>query len=265
MIGIVLTYWSAGTVNLIELSDIIDFDQSLVTTAIGLALACGFIGKSAQFPLHVWLPDAMAGPTPVSALIHAATMVAAGIYLLLRIDFMFTSRSYSPCFARCGNGIICGFCALVQRDIKKILAYSTLSQLGYMTAAFGLGMPGIALFHLMTHAFFKALMFLGSGSVIHACHHEQDIFNYGGLRKKMPITACTFLIGVLRFQELTFYLATLVKMLFFFGAYNLNLPVFIILYAGAILTALYMFRLYFITFEGDPRSENQQMLMSQVL
>ena len=257
LIGIVLTYWITGTVNLIELSDIIDFDQSLVTSAIGLALACGFIGKSAQFPLHIWLPDAMAGPTPVSALIHAATMVAAGIYLLLRIDFMFTSEVLTV-LALLGAtmGLYAGFCALVQRDIKKILAYSTLSQLGYMTAAFGLGMPGIALFHLMTHAFFKALMFLGSGSVIHACHHEQDIFNYGGLRKKMPITACTFLIGVLAISGVNFLSGYFSKDAILLVAYNINLPVFIILYAGAVLTAFYMFRLYFITFEGEPRSDN---------
>jgi len=259
LIGIILTYWSAGTVNLIELSDIIDFDQSLVTTAIGLALACGFIGKSAQFPLHVWLPDAMAGPTPVSALIHAATMVAAGIYLLLRIDFMFTSQSLAfLALLGATMGLYAGFCALVQRDIKKILAYSTLSQLGYMTAAFGLGMPGIALFHLMTHAFFKALMFLGSGSVIHACHHEQDIFNYGGLRKKMPITAFTFLIGVLAISGVNFLSGYFSKDAILLGAYNLNLPVFIILYAGAILTAFYMFRLYFITFEGESRSDKSR-------
>lgn len=256
LIGIVLTYWSAGTVNILELSDLVDFDPSLVNTAICLALACGFIGKSAQFPLHVWLPDAMAGPTPVSALIHAATMVAAGIYLLLRIDFMFTDSALSfLAILGASMGLYAGFCALVQRDIKKILAYSTLSQLGYMTAAFGLGMPGIALFHLMTHAFFKALMFLGSGSVIHACHHEQDIFNYGGLRKKMPITAFTFLIGVFAISGVNFLSGYFSKDAILLSAYNINLPVFILLYAGAILTAVYMFRLYFITFEGDPRSK----------
>ena len=251
LIGIVLTYWSVGTVNLTELADMIDFDPTLVTTAIGLALACGFIGKSAQFPLHVWLPDAMAGPTPVSALIHAATMVAAGIYLLLRIDFMFTQQSLSliAILGAC-MGLYAGFCALAQRDIKKILAYSTLSQLGYMAAAFGLGMPGIALFHLMTHAFFKALMFLGSGSVIHACHHEQDIFKYGGLRKKMPITAITFLIGVLAISGVNFLSGYFSKDAILLGAYNTNMPIFLLLYAGAILTSFYMFRLYFITFEG---------------
>ena len=221
LIGIVLTYWAFDTVNLVEienqLNNILAWNQenpqsqvlTPVTTALCLALACGFIGKSAQFPLHVWLPDAMAGPTPVSALIHAATMVAAGIFLLVRIEFLFTDHGLSlVALLGAGMGLYAGFCALVQRDIKKILAYSTLSQLGYMAAAFGLGMSGLAMFHLMTHAFFKALMFLGSGSVIHACHHEQDIFNYGGLRKKMPITAYTFLVGCLPFPEFVFFPVT---------------------------------------------------------
>ncbi|MDC0157910.1 NADH-quinone oxidoreductase subunit L [Verrucomicrobia bacterium] len=256
LIGIVLTYWIFGTVSLAELGAEVNFRPHLVTTFLCLALACGFIGKSAQFPLHVWLPDAMAGPTPVSALIHAATMVAAGIYLLLRIEFLFTPEALALlALLGAAMGLYAGFCALVQRDIKKILAYSTLSQLGYMAAAFGLGMPGIALFHLMTHAFFKALMFLGSGSVIHACHHEQDIFKYGGLRKRMPITAYTFLIGVLAISGVCFLSGYFSKDAILLGAYNLNLPVFIVLYAGAILTALYMFRLYFITFEGEPRSK----------
>lgn len=257
LIGIVLTYWSFGTVNLIELADLADFSPNLTTTILCLALACGFIGKSAQFPLHVWLPDAMAGPTPVSALIHAATMVAAGIYLLLRIDFLFTEEALSL-IALLGAvmGLYAGFCALVQKDIKKILAYSTLSQLGYMAAAFGLGAPGVALFHLTTHAFFKALMFLGSGSVIHSCHHEQDIFNYGGLRQRMPITALTFLIGVLAISGVNFLSGYFSKDAILLWAYNFNLPIFIILYSGAVLTSVYMFRLYFITFEGYSRSEN---------
>ena len=259
LIGIVLTYWSFGTVNLLELADLSDFEPSLVSTALCLALACGFIGKSAQFPLHVWLPDAMAGPTPVSALIHAATMVAAGIYLLVRIDFLFTQQALSLlALMGAGMGLYAGFCALVQRDIKKILAYSTLSQLGYMAAAFGLGMPGIALFHLMTHAFFKALMFLGSGSVIHACHHEQGVFNYSGLRGKMPLTAYTFLVGVLAISGVNFLSGYFSKDAILLTAYNLNLPVFIVLYAGALLTAFYMFRLYFITFEGKPRSKKAE-------
>ena len=255
LIGIVLTYWAFGTVNLLELADLVDFDPSLISTFLGLMLACGFIGKSAQFPLHVWLPDAMAGPTPVSALIHAATMVAAGIFLLVRIEFMFTDQALSfLTILGAGMGLYAGFCALVQRDIKKILAYSTLSQLGYMAAAFGLGMPGLALFHLMTHAFFKALMFLGSGSVIHACHHEQDIFKYGGLRKTMPITALTFLVGVLAISGVNFLSGYFSKDAILLSAYNSDMPIFIILYAGAVLTAFYMFRLYFITFEGKARS-----------
>lgn len=259
LIGIVLTYWTFGTVNLGELADLADFSPSLITTGLCLALACGFIGKSAQFPLHVWLPDAMAGPTPVSALIHAATMVAAGVYLLIRIDFLFTEQALGLiAFLGAAMGLYAGFCALVQRDIKKILAYSTLSQLGYMAAAFGLGAPGLALFHLTTHAFFKALMFLGSGSVIHACHHEQDIFNYGGLRKKMPITAWTFLIGVLAISGVNFLSGYYSKDAILLWAYNFNLPIFSLLYAGALLTATYMFRLYFISFEGEARSDHSR-------
>ncbi len=257
LIGIILTYWTYGTVNLSELADLADFSPSLATTTLCLALACGFIGKSAQFPLHVWLPDAMAGPTPVSALIHAATMVAAGVYLLLRIDFLFTDQALVLiAFVGAGMGLYAGFCALVQKDIKKVLAYSTLSQLGYMAAAFGIGAPGLALFHLTTHAFFKALMFLGSGSVIHACHHEQNIFKYGGLRKRMPITAITFLIGVLAISGVNFLSGYFSKDAILLWSYNFNMPVFVILYAGAILTSVYMFRLYFITFEGQPRSHN---------
>jgi NADH-quinone oxidoreductase subunit L len=257
LIGIILTYWTFGTVNLIELADLSDFSPDLTTTALCLALACGFIGKSAQFPLHVWLPDAMAGPTPVSALIHAATMVAAGIYLLLRIDFLFTDQGLAL-IALLGAvmGLYAGFCALVQKDIKKILAYSTLSQLGYMAAAFGIGAPGLALFHLTTHAFFKALMFLGSGSVIHACHHQQNIFQYGGLRKRMPVTAITFLVGVLAISGVNFLSGYFSKDAILLWAYNFNLPVFVLLYAGAVLTAVYMFRLYFITFEGESRCES---------
>jgi NADH-quinone oxidoreductase subunit L len=257
LIGIILTYWTFGTVNLVELADLSDFSPDLTTTALCLALACGFIGKSAQFPLHVWLPDAMAGPTPVSALIHAATMVAAGIYLLLRIDFLFTEQGLAL-IALLGAvmGLYAGFCALAQKDIKKILAYSTLSQLGYMAAAFGIGAPGLALFHLTTHAFFKALMFLGSGSVIHACHHEQNIFQYGGLRRRMPITAITFLVGVLAISGVNFLSGYFSKDAILLWAYNFNLPVFVLLYAGAILTAVYMFRLYFITFEGQSRSDS---------
>ena len=256
LLGIIFTYWSFGTVNLQELQVTANLDPSLTSTLLCLLLACGFIGKSAQFPLHVWLPDAMAGPTPVSALIHAATMVAAGIFLLIRIDFLFTAEALKLVgLMGAVMGLYAGFCALTQKDIKKVLAYSTLSQLGYMAAAFGLGIPGIALFHLMTHAFFKALMFLGSGSVIHACHHEQDIFAYGGLRKKMPITAYTFLIGVLAISGVHFLSGYFSKDAILLGAYNLDFVIFSILYLGAILTSIYMFRLYFLTFCGKARSK----------
>ena len=256
LLGIIFTYWSFGTVNLQELQVTANLDPSLTSTLLCLLLACGFIGKSAQFPLHVWLPDAMAGPTPVSALIHAATMVAAGIFLLIRIDFLFTAEALKLVgLMGAVMGLYAGFCALTQKDIKKVLAYSTLSQLGYMAAAFGLGLPGIALFHLMTHAFFKALMFLGSGSVIHACHHEQDIFAYGGLRKKMPITAYTFLIGVLAISGVHFLSGYFSKDAILLGAYNLDFVIFSILYLGAILTSIYMFRLYFLTFCGEARSK----------
>ena len=256
LLGIIFTYWTFGTVNLQELQVTANLDSSLTSTVLCLLLACGFVGKSAQFPLHVWLPDAMAGPTPVSALIHAATMVAAGIFLLIRIDFLFTSEALKLIgLMGAVMGLYAGFCALTQRDIKKVLAYSTLSQLGYMAAAFGLGLPGIALFHLMTHAFFKALMFLGSGSVIHACHHEQDIFAYGGLRKKMPLTAYTFLVGVLAISGVHFLSGYFSKDAILLGAYNLDFVIFSILYLGAILTSVYMFRLYFLTFCGEARSK----------
>ena len=256
LIGIVLTYWTYGTVNLSELADLADFSPSLATTGLCLALACGFIGKSAQFPLHVWLPDAMAGPTPVSALSMQPLWLLLEFICLLRIDFLFTEEALGLiAFLGAAMGLYAGFCALCKEMSKKYLPTPLFRNLGYMAAAFGLGAPGVALFHLTTHAFFKALMFLGSGSVIHACHHEQDIFKYGGLRKRMPITALTFLVGVLAISGVNFLSGYFSKDAILLWAYNFNIPVFIILYAGAILTSVYMFRLYFITFEGDSRSK----------
>ncbi|RIK64473.1 MAG: hypothetical protein DCC65_14220 [Planctomycetota bacterium] len=173
------------------------FGYSLATL-MGIGLFCGAMGKSAQFPLHVWLPDAMAGPTPVSALIHAATMVAAGVYLVARVFRLLTPEAqYFIAVIGCITLTITALIAIVQTDIKKVLAYSTLSQLGYMIFGMGMGAWVAALFHLMTHAFFKAMLFLGSGQVIEGCHHEQDIRKMGGLRKKMPVTCWTFFIGVL--------------------------------------------------------------------
>jgi proton-translocating NADH-quinone oxidoreductase chain L len=169
-----------------------------LASLMGIGLFCGAMGKSAQFPLHVWLPDAMAGPTPVSALIHAATMVAAGVYLVARVFRLLTPEAqFFIAVIGCITLTITALIAIVQTDIKKVLAYSTLSQLGYMIFAMGIGAWVAALFHLMTHAFFKAMLFLGSGQVIEGCHHEQDIRKMGGLRKKMPVTCWTFFIGVL--------------------------------------------------------------------
>jgi NADH:ubiquinone oxidoreductase subunit 5 (subunit L)/multisubunit Na+/H+ antiporter MnhA subunit len=169
-----------------------------LATIMGVGLFCGAMGKSAQFPLHVWLPDAMAGPTPVSALIHAATMVAAGVYLVARVFRLMTPDALMFISTiGCITLFLMALIAIVQTDIKKCLAYSTLSQLGYMIFGMGCGAWIAALFHLITHAFFKAMLFLGSGQVIEGCHHEQDMRKMGGLRKKMPVTCITFLIGVL--------------------------------------------------------------------
>jgi NADH-quinone oxidoreductase subunit L len=231
-------------------------NPDLVKASIAALLMCGFIGKSAQFPLHVWLPDAMAGPTPVSALIHAATMVAAGVYFLIRIDFLFPQEVLTLItYLGASVAVYAGFCAYGQNDIKKILAYSTLSQLGYMAAAFGLGFPGVALFHLITHAFFKALLFLGAGSVIHGCHHEQDIFKMGGLLKKMPITAITFLIGTCALCGVYGLSGFFSKDAILIAGGLGNTPIFYLLTLGALMTAGYMGRLFWIAFLGEPKSD----------
>ncbi|HEX2099902.1 MAG TPA: proton-conducting transporter membrane subunit [Candidatus Synoicihabitans sp.] len=242
---------------------------------IPLLLFCGAVGKSAQLPLHVWLPDAMEGPTPVSALIHAATMVAAGIYMLCRINFLMVPEALTVImWVGTITALYAALCAIVQSDIKKVLAYSTLSQLGYMVAAFGLGSTaishemggvahsitiaagvGAAMFHLTTHAFFKALLFLGSGSVIHGCHHEQDIFKMGGLAKKMPLTFATFTIGVLAIAGLPFLSGFYSKDAILHLAQTKNSAVFAILVFTAVLTAFYMVRMWRYTFLGTPRSE----------
>src|SRR3989441_12535152 len=174
--------------------------QPGVLTSISLLLLAGAIGKSAQLPLYVWLPDAMEGPTPVSALIHAATMVTAGVYMIGRNAVLF---SHAPLTLQvvavigCVTALMAGTIGLVQNDIKRVLAYSTVSQLGYMFLAMGVGAFAGGIFHLYTHAFFKALLFLGSGAVIHALHGEQDLRKMGGLRKELPVTYWTFLIGTL--------------------------------------------------------------------
>jgi NADH-quinone oxidoreductase subunit L len=254
VLGIILCYWRNGTVNLTELGASHDL---VFSRLIPLLLFCGAVGKSAQLPLQVWLPDAMEGPTPVSALIHAATMVAAGIYMLCRINVLMVPSSMEV-IAWVGTltALYSALCAVTQRDIKKVLAYSTLSQLGYMVAAFGLGSVGASMFHLTTHAFFKALLFLGSGSVILGCHHEQDIFRMGGLRTRMPVTFWTFTVAVAAIVGLPGLAGFFSKDAILVLAYDRNPAVFAVLALTAILTAFYMLRLWKIVFLGEPRGES---------
>ncbi|MFI5402560.1 MAG: NADH-quinone oxidoreductase subunit L [Planctomycetota bacterium] len=209
LIGIMILYRQCGTLHIGEIFRAVKEGafgghETLLTFA-GVGLFFGAVGKSAQFPLHVWLPDAMAGPTPVSALIHAATMVAAGVYLSARMFPLFTPEALG--FIAWTGGItafIGSVIAVTQTDIKKVLAYSTISQLGYMILGVGVGAPWAAMFHLCTHAMFKACLFLGSGSVIHAMHHAQDLKDMGGLRRKMPVTFWTFVISTLALAGVPF-------------------------------------------------------------
>jgi NADH-quinone oxidoreductase subunit L len=256
LLGIILCYWANGTVSLSELGAAHAAGALVYSRLIPLLLFCGAVGKSAQLPLQVWLPDAMEGPTPVSALIHAATMVAAGIYMLCRISVLMVPQALLV-IAWVGTltALYAALCAVTQRDIKKVLAYSTLSQLGYMVAAFGLGSAGAAMFHLTTHAFFKALLFLGSGSVILGCHHEQDIFRMGGLRARMPLTFWTFTVAVAAIVGLPGLAGFFSKDAILALAYDNNPAVFALLALTAILTAFYMLRLWKITFLGKPRSD----------
>lgn len=235
------------------------FIHPATLAAIGLLIFCGVLGKSAQFPLHVWLPDAMEGPTPVSALIHAATMVAAGIYLLARLFFLFeTSPEALIIVAHVGafTSVFSASLAFVQNDIKRILAYSTLSQLGLMVMAMGLEAKTAAIFHLTTHAFFKALLFLGAGSVIHALH-TQDIWQMGKLLKKMPITAITFLIGSLALCGLFPLSGFWSKDEILLAAFESNT----VLYGAASLTtwmtSFYMARAFFVAFLGPSRAHHE--------
>jgi NADH-quinone oxidoreductase subunit L len=233
----------------------------LVIAGLGIFLGC--VGKSAQFPLHVWLPDAMEGPTPVSALIHAATMVAAGVYLVGRAFPLFTHEARMTIAYTGGVTLfVAATVAIVMTDIKKVLAYSTVSQLGYMMLALGVGGWVAGLFHLLTHAFFKALLFLGSGSVIYGCHHEQDMLKMGGLRTKMRVTCLTMLSGVLAIGGIPFFTgwyskdAILAQALGFAAVYPKHLLLFLLPLVTAGITAFYMFRMWFLTFTGKPRDEH---------
>jgi NADH-quinone oxidoreductase subunit L len=235
-----------------------------IVTMICLLLFLGATGKSAQLPLHVWLPDAMAGPTPVSALIHAATMVTAGVYMVARLHFVFAlSPAAMTVITVVGalTALLAATIALFQYDIKKVLAYSTVSQLGFMFVAVGAGAWWVGIFHLMTHAFFKACLFLGSGSVIMGCHHEQDMRKMGGLRKLMPVTALTYLVSCAAIAGFPFFSGFFSKEEIMWAAFNsgqLLLPgggmiIWGMISSAALLTAFYMFRSYYMTFSGTYR------------
>ncbi len=235
--------------------------SSLDITAITTLLFVGAMGKSAQIPLYTWLPDAMAGPTPVSALIHAATMVTAGIYMIARSNILYTLAPYTQTLVAVtglATAIFAATIALKQNDIKKVLAYSTVSQLGYMFLGLGVGAYTGAVFHVMTHAFFKALLFLGAGSVIHAMHHEQDIRKMGGLKKYMPVTHITFLLACLAIAGIPPFSGFFSKDEILTAAFERNPLYYYIGVAGALMTAFYMFRLYTLTFLGQFRGSHEQ-------
>jgi len=261
--GLFILFVQLGTLNIQELLTLAPqkfASGDLWITLATLALLGGAVGKSAQLPLQTWLADAMAGPTPVSALIHAATMVTAGVYLIARTHGLFLLAPDVHELVGIVGGVtlvLAGFAALVQTDIKRILAYSTMSQIGYMFLALGVGAWDAAIFHLMTHAFFKALLFLASGSVIHACHHEQNIFRMGGLWKKLPLAYASFIIGGAALAALPLITAG------FYSKDEILWEAFAsghsgLLYAGlagAFLTSLYTFRLIFIAFHGEAKTE----------
>ncbi|MFO0444037.1 MAG: NADH-quinone oxidoreductase subunit L, partial [Betaproteobacteria bacterium] len=234
-------------------------DWQLLTVAC-ICLFVGAMGKSAQFPLHVWLPDSMEGPTPISALIHAATMVTAGIFMVARMSPLFELSDTALNLVLVIGAITAlfmGFLGIIQYDIKRVVAYSTLSQLGYMTVALGLSAYSVAVFHLMTHAFFKALLFLAAGSVIIGMHHDQDIRNMGGLRRHMPITWITSLLGSLALIGTPLFAGFYSKDSILIASHHSTLPgatfAMWAVYIGVFVTAFYSFRMYFLVFHGEER------------
>ena len=260
MIGILMVWMATGSVVfddiVAHLSKITSNPGYLTITA--LLIFCGAVGKSAQFPLHVWLPDAMEGPTPVSALIHAATMVAAGVYLLVRVAFLIqASQTALLVIAWTGTitALLGALMATQQSDIKRILAYSTISQLGYMVMAVGLISNEAAMFHLFTHAFFKALLFLAAGSILISLHHEQDIWKMGGLAPNLKITFATFTAGALALVGCPPFSGFFSKDAILALAYQRNTPIFVIGLTTAFLTAFYVSRAVVVVFLGKPRSE----------
>src|SRR5881398_2264326 len=260
MIGILMLWMATGSLVFAEIAPRMSTiaGHPLLLTIVALLIFCGAVGKSAQFPLHVWLPDAMEGPTPVSALIHAATMVAAGVYMLVRVGFIIqASPSALEVIAWIGTitAVMAALIATQQNDIKRILAYSTLSQLGYMVMAVGLASGDAAMFHLFTHAFFKALLFLGAGSVIVMLHHEQNIWKMGGLARKLPITFFNFVIGALALIGCPPFSGFFSKDAILALAYERNMPIFAVALFTAFLTAFYVIRMVVIVFFGNSRSD----------
>ncbi len=273
MVGILMLWGITGTLSFDAMADGIKSFQAAnpaifaaTLSAAMLCIFCGAVGKSAQLPLHVWLPDAMEGPTPVSALIHAATMVAAGVYMLFRVQIslalppeILANLTSSTVIAWTGGitALAAALMATQQNDIKKILAYSTLSQLGYMVMAVGLVAGEAGMFHLFTHAWFKALLFLGAGAVIHACHHQQDIWKMGGLLKKMPITGITFALGTAALIAVPYVTSGFYsKEEILAAAFGKNKALFGIAVFVAFLTTFYMTRAFIVAFLGKSRSEN---------
>lgn len=233
---------------------------SQLITIITILLFIGAIGKSAQIPLYTWLPDAMAGPTPVSALIHAATMVTAGVYMVARNNILYTLAPLTldiVVIVGLATSLFAATIAVAQNDIKKVLAYSTVSQLGLMFVALGVGAFTTGIFHMTTHAFFKALLFLGAGSVIHGMGGEQDIRKMGGLRKALPITFATFLIGTLAISGIPPFAGFFSKDEILANAFADNMIVWFVAMVASLLTAFYMFRLYFLTFSGETRAPKE--------
>lgn len=261
---LIALFWLISKIGSLTFATVFSHAASLSVrdcTIITLLLFVGATGKSAQIPLYTWLPDAMAGPTPVSALIHAATMVTAGIYMIARSNVLYTLAPVTQtvvAITGLATALLAATIALKQNDIKKVLAYSTVSQLGYMFLGLGVGAYTGAVFHVMTHAFFKALLFLGAGSVIHAIHNQQDIRYMGGLKKYMPVTHMTFLLGCLAISGIPPFSGFFSKDEILVAAYAVNPVLFYLGVAGALLTAFYMFRLYATTFQGSFRGTAEQ-------
>ncbi|MDQ8188769.1 NADH-quinone oxidoreductase subunit L [Roseibacillus persicicus] len=267
MVGILMLWVITGTLTFGDMGTIPEGLSAGILGATLLCIFCGAVGKSAQAPLHVWLPDAMEGPTPVSALIHAATMVAAGVYMMARV-FVSVGFDAFPLWSTDTIAWVGGITSLMaalmatqQNDIKKILAYSTLSQLGYMVLMLGVAhghSTEISMFHLYTHAWFKALLFLGSGAIIYACHHEQNIWKMGGLFKKMPITAITFAVGTLALAGFPMTSGFFSKEQILHETLHSNIYLFVLVAVVAAMTTFYMGRLFIVVFLGENRSKHSK-------